>query len=196
MSRKSILALFVSLMILSLGAPLMAGHTGMKRLRLPGGAALSQNLRVWNLGDRPAEVRFGSGARVEVAAGSSEEAPGLRSGQPAVPAGSEIVLVASSRELDPEAFEFDLRGTVRQEGARVEVIRPDWAQQLIVQAASRSVLNTGQAVHAASETGEDGRARLALGLVDPDSAVLVSVKDARGAEIRSFRLPGAGPPPG
>lgn len=187
MSRKAVLTLFVSLMILALGAPLMAGRTGMKRLRVPGGA-VSQSLWVWNLGDRPAAVRFGSGASIEVAAGSSQEAPGLRSGQPAVPADSAIVLVASSRDLDPETFEFDLRGTVQQEGSHVEVTRPAWARQLLVQAAGRSVLNAGQAVHATSETGEDGRARLALALVDPDSAVTVSVRDERGSEIRSFSV--------
>lgn len=209
MSRNRLLySLFASLIVLALGSP-RAGtldtlgqglgtarreplRNGLKRLRLPVDRDLSQSLWVWNLGDQPAEVKLGSGSAVRVAAGAFLEAPRLRSGHPAVPIDSQVVLVAATRDFDPSALEFDLRGTLRQretaQGPYIQVIRPVWAQQLLVQAAGRSPVVTGQTLQAATETGTDGRVRLAVGLIDSDSAVIVALKDARGSEIRSFSI--------
>jgi hypothetical protein len=195
-------SLFASLILLALGRPLYAEGLGtadvgpmreeLKRLHLPGDRDLFQNLWVWNLGDRAVEVKLGSDATLRVPAGSFREVLGLRFGHSTVPVDSQVVLVASSHDFDPSDLEFDLRGTLRQgqtdHGPFIQVIRPVWAQRLLVEAASSSPISPGRTLEAATETGTDGRARLAVALIDADSAVVLALKNARGSELRSFSI--------
>jgi hypothetical protein len=171
------------------GSP--AVQEGLQQLRLPGSLDPDSRLWIWNVGDRAAKLSLGSGRVVRVPAGAVVEGPGGRSRSAAVRAGSELVLVAASRDFDSSAFELDVRGTMRQTEAEpgvVRLTRPAWAQDLLVQSAGRSPLLPGRPARAAMEVGEDGRARVAVGLLDAGSEVAVAIRDARGAEIRSFAV--------
>jgi len=161
----------------------------MKRLQLPASPDRNGSLWIWNLGDRTAQVSLKSARPLSVAAGSFREVPGPHSGWASFPSGSQLVFVSASRDLDPSAFELDLRGTARldeTEPGLVRLTRPDWAQDLLVQAAGRSPVGPGGTLRAAPEVGEDGRARFAVGLLGEGSAAVLALRDVHGEAIRSF----------
>lgn len=187
--KRSAPSILLFLMILSGGLPLLAA--GQAWLDLPASASRTGNLWIWNLGDRTAQVSLAPGRSLRIAAGSFREVPGLRSGRVSFRPGSELVFVSASRDLDPSAFELDLRGTVQPaetEPGLIHVTRPAWAQDLLAQAAGRSPAGPGGTLDAVPEIGEDGRARFAVGLLDEGSAAVVTLRDERGAALQSFSV--------
>jgi hypothetical protein len=135
------------------------------------GAALAQAAPdrqwIWTLSDHASEVSF-------------------EASDAAVSKGDEALVVKASGDFDPDALEIDTSGTLRREkvGSKTlaRVSRPDWARDLVT--VTRR-LTPGKKVEVPATADPDGRVRLAVGL-EKDSAVTVTIRDERGAAIRSF----------
>jgi hypothetical protein len=155
----------------------------------------AERLWVLNLGDQPAEVsldRTGA-AGVRVEAGETVEAPELlaASGPAAVSKGADVLVIKGPGDFDASSLEID-RGKVRRQVVgkkmRVRVLRPEWARELL---GRKERIESGQMLQARTETGEDGRVRLAVGL-EKNSAVTVAIKNG-SAVVRSFTVEASAP---
>jgi hypothetical protein len=122
---------------------------------------------IWTLSDHASEASF-------------------EASDAAVSNDTEALVVKASGDFDPDALEIDTSGTLRREkvGRKTlaKVSRPDWARDLVT---VTSRLTRGKKVEVPLTADPDGRVRLAVGL-EKNSAVTVTIRDERGAAVRSF----------
>src|SRR5436305_1898806 len=102
------------------------------------GAASAQHLWAWNLGSEPVDITIESttaGVRVET--GEAVEVSELLRdrGPVVVPEGAAVLMMATSRDFDPNALAVDDEARVQLEKGgertRVRVLRPTWAKGLV-----------------------------------------------------------------
>lgn len=167
---------------------------GTRFLKVPGGGDSASRVWIKNLGDGPVRVTLANADEISLAPreiAAAPEAVLAKGGR--VRSGGDILVIRGDAGLSPSSLEVEEHPAIqlgRERGRLLARYEPgDWLADL--KTAIGSALPAGQTVRGTLDPAKEPK--IALALLDADSAVNVTVRNDKGRRLRSFTLAATAP---